>query len=178
MRAQWGSIVTEKRENRCQKERLFAHNVLMTVLGLLTQDPLSITQDTSTPREKARCEYWNKAYSSRKWHYIITEWHFLKAQCHFCPQKVPLYRRKRGCANFSKCRDRGQSDSDTPLMSNPPMPRQHRIRAFLANTVNIKEFSASHPRFFHSEPISSSDLPLVSGTSFHTKRAAMTHISP
>ena len=35
MRAQWGSIVTEKRENRCQKESLFAHNVLMTVLGLI-----------------------------------------------------------------------------------------------------------------------------------------------
>ena len=30
LRAQWDFIVTEKREDRCQKESLFAHNVLMT----------------------------------------------------------------------------------------------------------------------------------------------------
>lgn len=31
--AQWVFIVTEKRENRYQKESLFAHNALMTVSG-------------------------------------------------------------------------------------------------------------------------------------------------
>ena len=31
--AMGGAIITEKRENRCQKENLFAHNVLMSVLG-------------------------------------------------------------------------------------------------------------------------------------------------
>lgn len=53
-----------------------------------------------------------------------------------------------------------------------------KVSNFLDTFSISRDSSYFHSHFFHSFSISSSDLPLVSGTIFHTKRAERTAIKP